>query len=165
MFLCNFQHDRIWLVSRWLPISPCSFIGDTDNHRAGSDANHVRYAALFLILPGTYCGTPPLVTWIPNNTAPYTSRETGAALQGQTTNLGSLLAVWLLGSLSAAPAYRSATITLLVFQLGILGCAVGNIMYLMEENRKKKRVRDQEGARGEDAASLGDNSAWFVYKL
>ena len=125
----------------------------------------MRYGALFLLLPGTYCAAPPLGAWIANNAAPHVSRATALALLTVMTNAGGILATWLLGSLSAPPGYTRATITLLVFQVGIFVCAGANVLYLSARNAKKRVVRAQLGDRRAEGPGLGDGSAWFEYKL
>ena len=132
---------------------------------SASDANHVRYGALFLLLPGTYCEAPPLATWVPNNAAPHVSRATATALLTVMTNSGAILATWLLGSLSAPPGYTSATITLLVFHVGIFVCAVANVLYLVAKNQGKRVIRNGVGDRSEEMLASGDESPWFEYKL
>ncbi|KAI8976644.1 MFS general substrate transporter [Trametes punicea] len=133
-----------------------------------SFVNHVRYGSLFLLVPGTYCIGPPLGTWTANNSAPLVRRATALALLPVMTNLGSILSTWLFGAISPAPRYKSATITLLVFQIGIILCAVLNIAWLTRENARKARERALVSARGEAERSVvgeSDESIWFEYVL
>jgi hypothetical protein len=125
----------------------------------------VRYGALFLLLPGTYCAAPPLGAWIANNAAPHIARATALAMLTVMTNVGGILATWLLGSLSAPPRYTRAGVTLLVFQVGIFVCAVGNIVFLSLRNASKRRARAELGDRRAEVQGMGDESAWFEYKL
>lgn len=124
----------------------------------------MRYGSLFLLLPGTYCGAPPLAAWVANNAAPHTRRATALAVLTVHTNAGAILSTWLLGALSPAPRYTRATITLLVFQVGILVCALANIVYLEARNRGKRVARERLGGRREEGV-VGDDGAWFEYKL
>ncbi|KAI0676590.1 MFS general substrate transporter [Trametes maxima] len=130
-----------------------------------SFVNHVRYGALFLLVPGTYCIGPPLGTWMANNSAPFIRRATALALLPVATNLGSILSTWLLGTISPAPRYRSATITLLVFQIAIAFCAVLNVAWLSRENRRKARERAAAGAGERSVVGAGNDSIWFHYVL
>lgn len=130
----------------------------------GSFVSHVRYGSLFLLVPGTYAIGPPLGTWISNNSAPLIRRATSLALLTTMTNLGSILSTWLLGAISPAPKYTSATITLLVFQFGILLASAANVAYLTSENKRKSKAR--EGATPEGSpAGLPNESIWFKYVL
>ncbi|OJT05028.1 hypothetical protein TRAPUB_4184 [Trametes pubescens] len=130
-----------------------------------SFVNHVRYGALFLLVPGTYCIGPPLGTWMANNSAPLIRRATALALLPVMTNLGSILSTWLLGSISPAPRYTSATITLLVFQIGIMGCAALNVAWLSRENARKARERLAAGDGKHEIVGAGNDSIWFEYVL
>ena len=60
----------------------------------------------------------------------------------------------------------SATITLLVFQIGILVCAVLNLGWLVRENGRKERVRESGAeARPEHEGTMPNESAYFKYVL
>ncbi|EIW55358.1 MFS general substrate transporter [Trametes versicolor FP-101664 SS1] len=130
-----------------------------------SFVNHVRYGSLFLLVPGTYCIGPPLGTWMANNSAPLIRRATALALLPVMTNMGSILSTWLLGSISPAPRYTSATITLLVFQIGIMGCAALNVAWLSRENARKARERLAAGDGKHEIVGAGNDSIWFEYVL
>lgn len=130
----------------------------------GSFVNHTRHGSLFLLVPGTYCIGPPLGTWIANNSAPLIRRGASLALLTTMTNLGSILSTWLLGSLSPAPRYTSATITLLVFQIGILLCSVATLGYLSSENKRKERTKSSTVER-ESEGTMPNESVWFHYVL
>ncbi|PSS37512.1 hypothetical protein PHLCEN_2v719, partial [Hermanssonia centrifuga] len=137
----------------------------TDIMVAGSEDSQVRYGSLFLLLPGTYCAAPPLSAWIANNAAPHVRRATALAFLTTMTNSGGILSTWLLGSLSAAPKYTKASVTFLIFQVGILVCAQLNLGYLMMRNSEKTVIRQSLLDRNEEQGGLGDESAWFEYKL
>lgn len=124
----------------------------------------MRYGALFLLLPGTYCAAPPLAAWVANNAAPHVRRATALAALTTVTNAGAILSTWLLGALSPAPRYTKATITLLVFQVGILVCAAANVAYLVARNSQKRVTREYR-RRADEGRGVGDDSAWFEYKL
>ncbi|KAL7277412.1 hypothetical protein ACG7TL_009274 [Trametes sanguinea] len=134
-----------------------------------SHVDHIRYGSLFLLVPGTYCIGPPLGTWAANNSAPLIRRATALALLPVMTNLGSILSTWLLGAISPAPRYTSATITLLAFQVGIIACAVLNMLWLAKENRRKQYERDNivpvDGQAEHDITGEGDDCIWFEYVM
>jgi hypothetical protein len=124
----------------------------------------MRYGSLFLSITGVYCSAPALITWNANNAAPYTRRATAIAMGFIMTNSGGILATWLLGSLSAPPLYRKATITLLIFSILIILVAGANTHYLWSQNKKKAQIRATK-MRSEENLVLGDKSAWFIYNL
>ncbi|KAI0764530.1 MFS general substrate transporter [Trametes elegans] len=136
----------------------------------GSFVNEVRYGSLFLLVPGTFSIGPPLGVWAANNSSPFTRRATALAILPVTTNLGAILSTWLLGALSPPPRYTSATVTLLVFQLGIVACAGANVWWLARENARKRRARaalsgDEGDGAVPDPAGVKDESVWFTYVL
>lgn len=79
-------------------------------------------------------------------------------------NAGGILVTWLLGSISAAPRYHSATIVLLVFSVAMGLFAAGNLAYLARQNHLKADVR-RKLPRVEEKKGLGDQPAWFEYLL
>ncbi|KAL4257079.1 MFS transporter superfamily protein [Pleurotus pulmonarius] len=133
----------------------------------GSESYVVQYASLFLSISGVYAMAPVLGTWLSNNTAPHTRRATALAFGLSCSNMGGIFATWLLGSLSPAPRYHSATIVLLVLTLGMGVLGAVNLAYLKRENRRKAEVRRHggEGGKEGEGSGLGDQSAWFVYML
>ncbi|KAL0061215.1 hypothetical protein AAF712_011974 [Marasmius tenuissimus] len=103
----------------------------------GSKSPKVRYGSLFFSVSGTYAGAPSLSAWQSNNASPQTRRATAIAFGFIMTNSGGILATWLLGSLSPAPEYTSATITLLVFSIGMVVGAAANLAYLSSQNNEE----------------------------
>lgn len=142
--------------------SLCSIIGFS--MFLGSTVSHIRYGAIFLLLPGTYCAAPPLQTWVANNSAPHVRRATALAIFLIMTNSGGILATWLLGSLSPAPKYTKASITLLIFNIGLFVCTAANLAYLVMRNKEKKRLRE-EGETSEGQHGLGDDGVDYKYLL
>ncbi len=129
-----------------------------------STVNHTRYGSLFLLVPGTFCIGPPLGTWIANNASPLIRRGAALALLTTMTNLGSILSTWLLGFISPAPRYTSATWTLLFFQVGILIASALTLGFLVRENARKERVKKNGGeTRPEKEGTTPNESAWFRY--
>ncbi|KAG5352825.1 hypothetical protein C0989_000276 [Termitomyces sp. Mn162] len=129
-----------------------------------SQSPHVKYGSLFMSITGAYNGAPALSTWNANNTAPYTRRATAIAIGFIMTNSGGILATWLLGTLSPAPLYTKATLTLLIFSILMIAFSVMNILYLSSQNKKKAMIRTKMSREDEDPG-LGDRSAWFLYSL
>jgi sugar phosphate permease len=130
----------------------------------GSKSHHVQYGSLFFSIPGTYTTAPTLSAWGSNNAAPQTRRATAIAIGFIMTNSGGILATWLLGSLSPAPRYTSATITLLVFSIVMALFGGANLYYLWSQNKKKAFIR-RTISREHEKTGLGDRSAWFIYNL
>ncbi|KAF9494659.1 MFS general substrate transporter [Pleurotus eryngii] len=110
----------------------------------GSD----RQTALFYLL-GHLAIVPP-------------THATAIATGFITSNVAGILVTWLLGSLSAAPRYRSATIVLLISSVGIGLFSGANVMCLARQNRLKAEVR-RTLPRVEERKGMGDRSAWFEY--
>lgn len=131
----------------------------------GSTSSNVRYGAIFLLLPGTYCSAPPLQAWVANNSAPHVRRATALAIYLIMTNSGGILSTWLLGSLSPAPKYTKASITLLIFQIGLFVCTALNMVYLTMRNKEKAIARATGGVDQGEQKGLGDDSVDYDYKL
>ncbi|KAG1735936.1 major facilitator superfamily domain-containing protein [Suillus paluster] len=142
--------------------SLCNLIGFVIFH--ASKSNHIRYGSLFLTVSGNYCGAPPVITWVANNSAPHVRRATSVAIAFIMTNAGGILATWLLGSLSPAPNYTKATVTFIIMSAGMVVLSSVNLAYLWHQNRLKAQRR-QLVAPEDEPEDLGDKSAWFVYNL
>ncbi|KII88410.1 hypothetical protein PLICRDRAFT_54249 [Plicaturopsis crispa FD-325 SS-3] len=130
----------------------------------GSSHNSVRYGSLFFSVSGTYLSAPAMSTWNANNAAPQTRRATAIAIAFIMTNSGGILATWLLGSLSPAPAYHSATVTFVIMSVLMALFSGVNLWWLWKENKRKAEVRKTK-KREDEKYGLGDRSAWFVYNL
>ena len=136
-----------------------------------SNDNGVRYGSLFLLVPGVFCIGPPVSAWISNNTAPLVRRATALALASTIRNLGTILSFWLYGSISPAPRYTSATITLLAFQVATVLCVIGSLVHIVMENKRKARMRVEWRARHGELADppcevpLRNESIWFDYVM
>jgi hypothetical protein len=124
-----------------------------------------RYLSLFFSICGVYLSAPSLSTWNANNTAPHTRRATAIAIGFIMTNSGGILATWLLGTLSPPPHYTLATRVLLGFSVAMLLLTVLNIMYLKNENARKRATRGRVGLKRHERPGMGDRSAWFIYAL
>lgn len=133
-------------------------------HPSASEKTNIQYASLFLSISGTYASAPTLSAWNANNAAHHVRRATAIAIGFICTNSGGILATWLLGALSPAPRYTSATITLLVFSVAMGVISAVLMWYLGRENKKKEGVRTRM-KREEEQKGLGDRSAWFIYNL
>ncbi|KAI9568125.1 major facilitator superfamily domain-containing protein [Boletus coccyginus] len=129
-----------------------------------STSSHIRYGSLFLSTTGAYCVAPSLITWLANNSAPHFRRATAVGVGFITTQLGGILATWLLGTLSPAPNYTSATITFIVMSVCMVILITANLAYLWRENHLKaeRRVGMEKE---QEPEGLGDRSAWFIYSL
>jgi MFS family permease len=124
----------------------------------------VLYGSLFLTVSGTNAIAPAISAWIANNVSPHVRRATAIAALSMFTNAGGILSTWLLGSLSPAPRYTSATISFLVFSI-VMTIFLGlTLLYFSNENKKKAIIRETT-VQADEPAGLGDRSAWFEYIL
>ncbi|KAF5377396.1 hypothetical protein D9757_009725 [Collybiopsis confluens] len=130
----------------------------------GSKSQAVQYGSLFLSISGTYVTAPTLSAWGSNNAAPQTRRATAIAIGFIMTNSGGILATWLLGSLSPAPRYTKATVTLLIFSVLMALFGAINLFYLWSQNKKKAEMRKATTKDQEDPG-VGNHSAWYIYNL
>ncbi|KAG2072381.1 MFS general substrate transporter [Suillus decipiens] len=142
--------------------SVCNLIGFVMFY--ASESYHIRYGSLFLTISGSYCGAPPVITWVANNSAPHVRRATSVAIAFIMTNAGGILATWLLGSLSPQPDYTKATITFIIMSVGMVVLSIATLAHLWYQNRLKSHRR-QCGTPEDEPKGLGDKSAWFIYNL
>lgn len=165
-WLCDVLGYADWFLEYSILI-PLLTTESINFRQPGSRSHHIQYGSLFFSIPGTYTTAPTLSAWSSNNAAPQTRRATAIAIGFIMTNSGGILATWLLGSLSPAPEYTSATITLLVFSLFMAIFGAINLGYLWSQNKKKaeNRRRTTVEQEKEEKSGLGDRSAWFVYNL
>jgi predicted MFS family arabinose efflux permease len=129
-----------------------------------STSSHVRYASLFFSVTGSFCLVPAMITWLTNNSAPHARRATAVALTTIMAELGGIVATWLLGSLSPAPNYTSATVTFIAMSVCMVVLSTVNLAYLWRQNSLKAKMR-QKMRKEEEPEGLGDRSAWFLYSL
>ena len=82
---------------------------------------------------------------------------------------GAILSSWLYGPISPPPAYTSATIALLAFQVSITLCAMSTLAYFVIQNRRKKVAREEymlrHGERPPQETSVSNESIWFEYVM
>lgn len=120
----------------------------------------VRYTALFLAITGVYSTAPALCTWINVNSAGHYRKSTAVALGFIATNSGGIAATWLFPQ-TAAPAYATASKTLIAMTV-LVGLFCGlNLIYLRHANRVKaiRRSDNDEG----DYLLEGDGHPAFIY--
>ena len=156
--------DRLQHVLRYVEaIDQKGCMADRCLHTA-STSNHVRYGSIFLSVSGAHCAAPSLLTWLANNSTPHVRRATTLAMSFMISQLGGILGTWLLGTLSPAPNYTSATITFIAMSVCMLVFITANLLYLSRANRLKAERR-QRTNKEEEPEGLGDRSAWFIYSL
>lgn len=115
-FLLSYGADRFHHVLRYAESSSGNGIRLMCAHLA-STSSHVRYASLFLSVPGMCCGPPALTTWLANNSTPHARCATAIALFTLAAQAGGILATWLLGYLSPSPDHTAATITFIIMSI------------------------------------------------
>ncbi|KAJ7595847.1 major facilitator superfamily domain-containing protein [Mycena floridula] len=98
-----------------------------------------RYGALFLMNSGTFSLVPTFFSWIANNAMSQTERATNLAVIAIFLNAGGILAVWLFGSLSIAPAYSTAALTMVIFMCIVLILTIINMVWLQRQNSKRDK--------------------------
>ncbi|KAJ7599671.1 major facilitator superfamily domain-containing protein [Mycena floridula] len=87
----------------------------------------IRYGAMFLMNSGTFSIAPTFYSWISNNAVSQTERATNLAMIAISVNAGGILAVWLFGALSVAPAYSTAALTMVIFMCIVLILTIINM--------------------------------------
>ncbi|KAG9312983.1 major facilitator superfamily domain-containing protein [Chiua virens] len=127
-------------------------------------SSYVRYASLVVFVTGAFGASPALMTWQANNSAPHARRATALAINFIASEMGGILATWMLGPLSPGPNYTAAMITFIAMSVGMVVLCIVNLLYLWRENRLKAEKR-QRMTKDDEPGGLGDRSAWFIYSL
>jgi MFS family permease len=131
---------------------------------------HARYAAVCLNVASIYSTAPSILTWIPNNSAPYGKRATSVAIGFVTSNGAGIIAAWIYPT-STAPRYLFAVkfnLSLICIEMALL---VVQILLLVRLNKKKISNREQLLAKVEHLSmhdqmqTLGDRHPDFKYTL
>ena len=109
LLFCNWWSDHVlWYVEVISPHRPV-FPGDASTQQVRPSMSATGPSSSPSV--GAYCAGPALYTWIANS-APHVRRAT--AVLGIDHGRSAILATWLLGSISPAPKYATATITFIV---------------------------------------------------
>ncbi|GAA5936454.1 uncharacterized protein JCM15063_001891 [Sporobolomyces koalae] len=120
----------------------------------------VRYVALFLAITGVYSTAPALCTWISVNSAGHYRKSTAVALGFIATNSGGIASTWLFPQ-TGAPAYATASKTLIAMTVLVGVFSFLNIVYLRYANGIKARRRDQNDEA--EYSVEGDRHPDFIY--
>lgn len=96
----------------------------------------VRYAGLFFLLGGIYANGPPLIAWIPNNTAGHTRRATAIAMNTVCNNVGGIISTWIFPKTDAPYYLFGARFMLAMNCIFIVG--TGLVMWVCHRANKKK---------------------------
>lgn len=127
-----------------------------------------RYAALVLLVTGTFSCAPCLISWVPNNTAGHVRRATAVAMAFIATNTGGILSTWIYPK-SSAPYYRMGTIVNLTVISSGMGLVAAQVVLLRWLNaRKSAQATDYAAEQGnmtseEEVARLGDRHPEYRY--
>ncbi|GAA6017703.1 hypothetical protein JCM11491_001175 [Sporobolomyces phaffii] len=125
----------------------------------------VRYVALFLAVTGIYSTAPALITWMPNNSSRHYRKSTSVAYGFIMTNCGGIASTWLFPS-EEAPAYKTASKTLIAMSILMAVFAGVNLLYLRYANAQKE-VRRRERNGDVDSKDTwkeeGDRHCDFIY--
>jgi len=130
----------------------------------------IRYGSLFFSVPGIFLSATTAVTWLANNVTPHIRHATALAFVFAMSNVGGILATWLLGSISTPPHYRKGTLVLLAFGIFDFLAVIFCMVYFTLSNRGKARVRESIPENEREIRILeekrkGDESAFFIYTL
>lgn len=129
-----------------------------------------RYAAICLNVASIYSTAPSILTWIPNNSAPYGKRATSVAIGFVTSNAAGIISTWIYPS-KDAPRYLFAVkfnLSLICIEMALL---LLQIYLLSRANKRKVTQREQLLADvehlplAEQMQILGDHHPDYKYTL
>lgn len=125
--------------TRGLVTSGCALMGMIGFilfYVAAPDDTSLKYASLFISLPGVYSTIPPLSAWQSNNSEGHYRRASSIALGFIASNLGGILSTWIFPQ-SEKPGYRTGTLVGVSFCAGMILTVACNLIWLRTANRYK----------------------------
>jgi predicted MFS family arabinose efflux permease len=127
------------------------------------DRLHLEYAALFLVVMGTYSAMPIIVCWFNMNLGGHHRRSIGTAWQVGFGNLGGIIATYAFLSSDAVHFYRTGYAICISFtSLSAVACIAYLVCITLENRRKAKSVRNV-GLSESEKTELGDLNPDFKY--
>ncbi|KAA1067264.1 hypothetical protein PGTUg99_029991 [Puccinia graminis f. sp. tritici] len=108
----------------------------------GSNFDKLRYASLFLSIPGVYGVMPSLAAWTADNSEPHVRKAAALACGGMVANVGGLFSIWIF-TLGLPPRYALPTTINIFLAALIVVCCIVNVMWLRYAERNKVTKRDE----------------------
>ncbi|KAA1102875.1 hypothetical protein PGTUg99_036908 [Puccinia graminis f. sp. tritici] len=108
----------------------------------GSNFDKLRYASLFLSIPGVYGVMPSLAAWTADNSEPHVRKAAALACGGMVANIGGLFSIWIF-TLGQPPRYALPTTINIFLAALIVVCCIVNVMWLRYAERNKVTKRDE----------------------
>ncbi|WAR56602.1 hypothetical protein PtB15_7B451 [Puccinia triticina] len=108
----------------------------------GSTYDKLRYASLFLSIPGAYGVMPSLAAWTADNSEPHVRKASALACGGMVANVGGLFSVWIF-TLGQPPRYSLPTEVNLFLAVVIITCCILNVMWLRHAQKDKSEKRNE----------------------
>lgn len=152
-----FQHRALFaIVPLFLSITGFGILlGEHSN-------TNLEYAALFLVVMGTYGAMPIIVCWYNMNLGGHHRRSIGTAWQVGFGNIGGIIATYAFLS-NDAPYYTKGYAICIAFtSLSGMACIAYFISISLENRRRAKSVRDMSLSEYEKT-ELGDLNPEFRY--
>ncbi|KAI0168493.1 major facilitator superfamily domain-containing protein [Pestalotiopsis sp. NC0098] len=126
------------------------------------DNLHLEYAALFLVVMGTYGAMPIIVCWFNMNLGGHHRRSIGVAWQVGFGNIGGIIATY--AFLDADAPYYVKGYSIAIAFTALSGLAsVAYLVSLMIENRRRARSVRDVGLSDYEKSELGDLNPEFKY--
>lgn len=126
------------------------------------DNLHLEYAALFLVVMGTYGAMPIIVCWFNMNLGGHHRRSIGVAWQVGFGNIGGIIATY--AFLDADAPYYVKGYAIAIAFTALSGLAsVAYLVSLMIENRRRARSVRDVGLSDYEKSELGDLNPEFKY--
>ena len=123
---------------------------------------HLEYAALFLVVMGTYGAMPIIVCWFNMNLGGHHRRSIGVAWQVGFGNIGGIIATYAFIDTDAPYYVKGYSIAIAFTALSGLASVAYFVSLLIENRRRAKSVRDV-GLTDYEKSELGDLNPEFKY--
>ncbi|KAH9822593.1 major facilitator superfamily domain-containing protein [Melampsora americana] len=102
----------------------------------------LKYASLFLSVPGVYSIPPSLAAWQSNNSFGHYRKAVSIAIGFVAANAGGILSTWLFPQ-SDRPQFRKATIINITFSIATIFFTILNLCWLCYSNARKRSGRSK----------------------
>lgn len=129
-----------------------------------ASTNAVRYAGTFLVAIGVFQGSPMIMGWISNNTAPHYVRAVAVGTVISIANCSAFIGTFIYLQ-KDAPKYRLGHSVSLGALVIVVILATAQVIYLKWENKKRDNGERDESLVHGNEGRLGHRHPHFRYTL
>jgi MFS family permease len=129
-----------------------------------AQTNAVRYAGTFLVAIGVFQGSPMIMAWVSNNTAPHYVRAVSVGVVISIANCSAFIGTFIYLQTDSPKYVLGHSVSLGALVITVI-LAVAQIVYLKGENGKRNRGERDGRLVQEDEGRLGHLHPRFRYTI